>query len=178
MAEILGVEEASAQTGVPISTIYDLRRRPEFVALRNEKKDDVAADMWAAMQSGVARIAELLPETKDIAKVAVTVGVLYDKYALLTGQATARTEHVDIADEPSINEAISAAEGVYLRVVEKPPAVGGSHGAGPSSNGHSALRAVQLPSQAPNGHKPPKAGAEGSSNGHLPDGGDRGTVAS
>lgn len=60
--------------------------------LRAEKKEEVVGDVWAAFQMGVQRIAELLPVTTDLAKVAVATGVVYDKLALMTGEATARSE--------------------------------------------------------------------------------------
>lgn len=66
--------------------------------LRAETKADVQADVWAGFQSGVRRIVELLPETKDLGKVAIATGVLYDKFALMAGEATTRSESVALTD--------------------------------------------------------------------------------
>lgn len=179
LAAMVGVSEAERLSGIPKTTIQYWMESPDFVQLRTRAQDEFILDMWVGLQIGATEIVKgfLDPNTplRDKAAAWKEVG---ERYALMTGQATARTEHVDSTDTPRVSEAIREAEVAYLRVVEKPAAVGGSDRPGPSSNGHSALRAVPLSGQTPNGYKPPKAGAEGSSNGHLPDGGDRGTVAS
>jgi hypothetical protein len=59
---------------------------------------EVAADVWAAFQVGVKRIVELIPKTDDLSKVAIATGIIYDKAALITGQATTRTESRSLVD--------------------------------------------------------------------------------
>lgn len=90
------VEAAAAETGIPRTTIDYWMDKPEFVELRNKTGDQVADAMWAVIQQGIRRIAELIPTTDDLAKVGVAVGILYDKRALLTGMATSRSESRDL----------------------------------------------------------------------------------
>lgn len=97
-AEVDGVRATARRLGLPPSTLESWRKRGEFAQLRIEKREEVAADLWAVFQKGVRRIEELLPQTDDMAKVAVATGILYDKVALMSGQATARTETRDVTD--------------------------------------------------------------------------------
>ena len=60
--------------------------------MRTEKREEVIADLYAVFQQGVRRIADLLPVTDDMSKVAIATGIIYDKFALMSGQVTARTE--------------------------------------------------------------------------------------
>lgn len=104
IAVVAGVAEASRTTGVPEQTLRDWIASPMFVELRTRKRDDVAAEVWAAFQSGVRRVVELLPTTEDLAKVAVASGILYDKFALMSGEATSRTESKTLTDDLSDSE--------------------------------------------------------------------------
>lgn len=66
--------------------------------LRTEKREDVAQDVWTAFQVGVRRVLELIPQTDDLQKVATATGIIYDKYALIAGQATSRSEHRELVE--------------------------------------------------------------------------------
>lgn len=178
LATMVGVSEAERVSGIPKTTIQYWTESPDFVQLRTRAQDEFILDMWVGLQVGATEIVKGFLSDAPLRDKAVAWKELGDRYALLTGQATARTEHVDSTDAPRVSAAITEAEQVYLRVVEKSPAVVGHNGADPASNGHAALRAVRLSGTSANGHKPKTAGAEGSPNGHLPDSGDRGTVAS
>jgi transposase-like protein len=91
-ASMTSVAAAAQETGIHENTIRYWMDKPEFVELRTKTDEDVKAAMWATMQLGIERIAELIPETEDIAKVGVAVGILYDKRALMAGDPTGRTE--------------------------------------------------------------------------------------
>lgn len=97
-AEVIGVRPAARKHHVPVSTLEHWRNHGEMAQLRAEKKDEVAADVWAGFQTGVRRIIELMPTTEDIAKVAVATGVLFDKFALMSGEATSRAEHRELTE--------------------------------------------------------------------------------
>lgn len=120
----------SEETGIPESTIRWWMRQPQFAEMRSRARDDVAEEVWTYIQVGLRRIAELIPLSEDLQKVATTVGILYDKHALLTGSATSRTESRDITGSLSDADLISAireAESVATggggpRPVEDPPA--------------------------------------------------------
>lgn len=104
IAVVSGVTEAGRQTGIPKGTIHDWMTDPAFEQLRTRKKDEVAAEVWAAFQAGVRRAVDLLPLTEDLAKVAMATGVLYDKHALMSGEATSRTESRALTDDLSDDE--------------------------------------------------------------------------
>ena len=70
-----------------------------MVLLRAEKREDVAADVWAGFQKGVHRIVALMDTTEDMSKVAVATGILYDKFALMTGGPTSRSETRSVTDD-------------------------------------------------------------------------------
>ncbi len=110
LAESVGVMAASRKTGIPESTIRRFRERPDMALLRAENAEEVALDVFAGFQVGVRRVIELLPETTDVSKVAVAAGILYDKYALMSGMATGRTEHRELLDgmDDHEREALSA----------------------------------------------------------------------
>jgi hypothetical protein len=95
LSVVKGAAAASRETGIPRKTITYWREQPEFAELRQQKRDEVAADIYAVFQKGIRRIEELLPLTDDMGKVAVATGILYDKLALMSGDATVRTETRD-----------------------------------------------------------------------------------
>ena len=95
-ATLSSTEAASDATGIPESTIRYWLDKPEFAELRAKTREGVADEFWSTIQLGVHRLAELIPRTEDLQKVATAVGILYDKHALLTGSATSRTEARDI----------------------------------------------------------------------------------
>ena len=99
-ATMTSTEAASESTGIPQSTIRYWMDKPEFAELRNKTRDGVAEEFWTAVQVGLHRIADLIPQTEDLQKVATAVGILYDKHALLTGGATGRTESRALNDLP------------------------------------------------------------------------------
>ena len=91
-AEVEGVRPTARAARVPVSTLESWRTRSEFAQMRTEKREEVIADLYAVFQQGVRRIADLLPVTDDMSKVAIATGIIYDKFALMSGQVTARTE--------------------------------------------------------------------------------------
>jgi hypothetical protein len=97
-SEVKGVRPTAREHNVPESSIRVWRADPEFARLRAETREEVAQDVWAAFQVGVKRIVELIPKTDDLSKVAVATGIIYDKAALIAGQATARTESRSLTD--------------------------------------------------------------------------------
>jgi transposase-like protein len=98
LAEVVGGRAAARQSGVPESTLRRWRESDEMTQLRAEKREEVVADVWAAFQKGVRRSAELMDTTEDLAKVATAAGILYDKFALMNGDPTGRTEHRDLTE--------------------------------------------------------------------------------
>lgn len=84
-------EEAYAAS-LPIPVEY-LPTAVEYV--RQEEKGKVIEAAWKAARVAFERIPELIPDAKDVQKVATAAAIAVDKAQLLSGGATARNE-VDI----------------------------------------------------------------------------------
>lgn len=108
-ATLTTVQAAAESTGVPRSTLRYWLDDPEFAALRQKSRDEVADQMWATIQIGLTEIAKGMrdPDAPLRDKV-MAVGVLYDKRALLTGDATSRTESRDLTGTLSDAELLAA----------------------------------------------------------------------
>lgn len=119
-AEVVGTLPAARAAGIPESTLRYWREAPAFAELRAQKREDVAADLWAGVQIGVRRTAELLLLTEDVAKAAVATGILYDKFALISGSATSRTETRALTDGMDDHER-AALRAVLDGVLEQVP---------------------------------------------------------
>ena len=102
-ALVNGVRPTARRHHIAPSTLQRWRDDPTMAQLRAEKREDVAADVWAAFQAGVRRVLELIPQTDDLQKVATATGIIYDKYALISGQATSRSETTSITEGLSEN---------------------------------------------------------------------------
>jgi hypothetical protein len=179
LASVIGVPDAARQMGMPQRTLYQLYDDPKYAELREAKKEVVAAGWWAGIQVGFQRVVDLFAQVEDISKAAVAVGILFDKHALLTGQATARTEHRDLDDEQAANPDLERARAAYLSVVRTGlRAVGDGAGEGTPPNGSAGVPAVRLPDGAVGRSESTPAGAEGAADGREPDRRHRGTLAS
>ena len=85
-------EEVAAAAALPIPAEY-LPTAVEYV--RQDEKGKVIAAAWQAAELAFKRVVELIPDAKDIQKVATAAAIAVDKAQLLSGGATARNE-VDI----------------------------------------------------------------------------------
>lgn len=117
LSVVRGTRAAADQLGVPESSVRYWREDPEFAQLRAETTEDVAADVWATFQAGVRRVKELIPVTDDLQKVATASAILYDKFALMSGHATQRTESRDIAADLDDHET-AALRQIFDNVLE------------------------------------------------------------
>lgn len=97
-AELSSTMAAAVATGIPRTTIAYWLDRPEFVGLRQKTRDEMAAGFKVLAHEAQDRLQALIPsmEPKDLITL---LGVATDKAQLLDGQATARTERRDLADE-------------------------------------------------------------------------------
>jgi hypothetical protein len=107
-ATLTSTEAAAESTGIPRRTIGYWLEQPEFAELRHKTRDGVAEEFWTTIQIGLRRIADLIPTTDDLQKVSVSLGILYDKHALLTGGATGRTESRDLTGTLGDGDLIAA----------------------------------------------------------------------
>lgn len=100
IALVEGVTEAERQTDIPKQTIdYWLRQDERFGHLRTRAREEVAEDFWTGIQIGLEEVSKGLRSDAPLKDKAAALGVLYDRFALLSGQATQRTENRDLASE-------------------------------------------------------------------------------
>ena len=114
IAIVEGVTQAERDTGIPKETIHYWLDKPEFAHLRTKTRDEVAAQLWAAIQIGIKEVAKGIVGDAPLRDKSVALGILYDKHALMTGGATGRTENRELHDLPDsvYVDAIRAAEAV------------------------------------------------------------------
>lgn len=99
LATVVGVAEASRQTGIPRQTVQDWFESPEFGELRQRTKDQVADEWWAGVQRGMRAVIREFDGDAPLRDKAVAVGVMFDKLALMRGEATSRTESRSLIDD-------------------------------------------------------------------------------
>ena len=126
-ATLSSAEAAAEALGIPRRTIGYWMQQPEFAELRQKTREGVADMFWAAVQIGVDQVAiGLLNPDAPLRDKATALGILYDKHALLAGNATARTEHRDITgslSDADIAAAIREADrAIRARAQEPAPA--------------------------------------------------------
>jgi hypothetical protein len=109
LAVVHGVTETERRTGIAHQRIsHWLDVVDPSGEMRHKSRDKVAEEMWAVIQVGVDEIAKGIKGDAPLRDKVVAVGVLYDKFALLTGSATARTESRDLSGTFSDSELIDA----------------------------------------------------------------------
>jgi hypothetical protein len=104
LATVVGISEAARQTGIPRRTVNDWFESPEFAELRQRTKDQVADEWWAGVQHGVKAVIREFDGDAPLRDKAIAVGVLFDKLALMRGEATARTESKTFSDDLNDHE--------------------------------------------------------------------------
>jgi len=97
LAVVHGVTETERRTGIPKETVQYWTQRPEFAHLRTTAREAVADQFWVGIQVGVEQvIAGLKDPAIPLRDKQQALATLYDRHALMTGAATARTESRDI----------------------------------------------------------------------------------
>ena len=92
IAVVEGVTAAERATGIPKQTIDYWMDKPEFGHLRTTAREVVAQQMWIGIQVGVQQLVEGLKGDAPLHHKASAFQALADRFALLTGDATSRTE--------------------------------------------------------------------------------------
>lgn len=97
LATVKGSKKAAAELGIPRRTLDYWLHSPEFAEFRHRAKEAFGEEMWGGIQIGFRAVMAGFEDPdvpfKDKAN---AFGTLYDRFALLTGAATARTETFDI----------------------------------------------------------------------------------
>lgn len=122
LAASVGQTKAAEATGIPKQTI-DWWMRNEFKHLVDAARDTVAERFWLAVQVGLGSVVEGFDSQAPLKDKAYALGVVYDRYALLTGGATTRSENRDITGTLSDSELVAALrEAERLAAGERTPA--------------------------------------------------------
>jgi len=95
-----GVTAAERVTGIPKPTIQDWTTRPEYVQLRTTARETVIESLWVGLQIGVRELSNGLAGDAPLHHKASAFQALAERYALLTGGATARMESRELNDLP------------------------------------------------------------------------------
>lgn len=93
-AEGQSISAAARALGVSRNTVCAVRDR-EGYSVEQDKKE-LLKDLRRASRLGVEKVIELLPDTKAAKDAAIVAAVMVDKMQLLSGEATARVERVEI----------------------------------------------------------------------------------
>lgn len=125
-------EAASEKLGIPRRTLGYWMHRPEYAELRLKTRDGVADMFWTAIQIGVDQVAQGLLGDAPLRDKATALGILYDKHALLSGEVTSRSEHIDITADP---DGVAAIEGLLAGRTTNVTPVVELPSLGPGSNG-------------------------------------------
>jgi transposase-like protein len=92
IAVLEGVTETERQLGIPKETIQRWVTSPECAQLRTRAREDIVADVRAAFLKALDRTAMLIDLCDDLRDVSDTADKLGNRYALMAGEATIRTE--------------------------------------------------------------------------------------
>ena|SRR3990170_165464 len=93
IAVVEGVTRAEETTGIPKTTIDYWTHKPEFVGFRTTAREVVVEALWVGVQVGINEVTKALRGDAPPHQKAAALAVLYDRYALMTGQATSRSEN-------------------------------------------------------------------------------------
>jgi hypothetical protein len=154
IAVLEGVTEAERQTGVTESSIRYWLDSPEFAHFRVRAREEIIGDVRAAFLKALQRTVELVSSSTDLRDVSDTADKLGNRLALLSGDATARTEHRDL-DDADDREALDAAADAYLTARGVASGrVGDAAGARPAPDGDAGVHALPVPGVHPAGPLP------------------------
>lgn len=112
IAVVDGVTAAGRATGIPKTTIQQWIDLPEYVHLRTTTREKVLEQMWIGIQVGIRELTAGLSGDAMLHHKADALRTLTDRYALLAGEATSRTENRELHDSPDheLREGVREAE--------------------------------------------------------------------
>lgn len=110
IAVVDGQTIAQERTGIPKTTIDYWLNKPEFVPLRTTARAVVVEEFWVGIQVGLRAVIEGLREDAPVHQKAEALKIIADRYALLSGEATERTETRLLPDDFGDGEAEAVSE--------------------------------------------------------------------
>ena len=140
MAEGISISATARALGVSRNTVCAVRDREGF-SIEQDKKE-LLRDLRRAGRLSVEKVIELLPDVKSAKDAAITAGVILDKQQLLSGEATARVERVDVKPDQvkAYLDALPVVDAEVLEVISTgvPAGTAGQKG-GPAADWPAAL---------------------------------------
>jgi hypothetical protein len=130
-AEGLSISAQARALGVSRNTVCAVRDREGF-SIEQDKKD-LLRDVRRAARLSVERAIELVPCIQNAKDAAIVAAVMVDKMQLLSGEATARIEKVEVSQD-KLSEMLAS-----LPVLEAEVVPTGLHGSGSGQKGPDAL---------------------------------------
>ncbi len=128
LAEGLSMSSIARALSVSRNTVAAVREREGF-SIEQEKKD-LLRDVRRAARLSVERAIELVPGIQSAKDAAIVAAVMIDKMQLLSGEATARVERVEVSQD-KLSEMLAS---LPLLEAELVP-VTGPHGSGSGQKG-------------------------------------------
>lgn len=110
IAAVDGVTRAGEVTGIAKQTIDYWLHDPEFGQLRTTAREVVVEQFWMGIQVGIQQVTEGLRGDAPLREKASALDNLVEKFALLSGEATNRTEHRELLNGFDDGEKEAAAE--------------------------------------------------------------------
>jgi hypothetical protein len=130
-AEGLSISATARALSVSRNTVTAVRER-EGISIEQEKKE-LLRDVRRAARLSVERAIELVPSINSAKDAAIVAAVMVDKMQLLSGEATARIEKVEVSQD-KLSEMLAS-----LPVLEAEVVPTGPHGSGSGQKGPDAL---------------------------------------
>jgi hypothetical protein len=127
-AEGLSISAQARALGVSRNTVCAVRDREGF-SIEQDKKD-LLRDVRRAARLSVERAIELVPGIQNAKDAAIVAAVMVDKMQLLSGEATARVERVEVSQD-KLSEMLASLPVLEAEVVP----VTGPHGSGSGQKG-------------------------------------------
>jgi hypothetical protein len=112
-----GVTAAERVTGIPKQTIHQWTEKPEYGQLRTTAREVVVQELWVGLQVGVKVLTEGLEGDAPLNHKAAAFDSLAERYALLNGEATTRTENRELLN--TFNDGEKEALAAWLHDVAK-----------------------------------------------------------
>lgn len=126
-AEGLSISATARALSVSRNTVTAVRER-EGISIEQEKKE-LLRDVRRAARLSVERAIELVPSINSAKDAAIVAAVMVDKMQLLSGEATARIEKVEVSQD-KLSEMLAS-----LPVLEAEVVPTGLHGSGSGQKG-------------------------------------------
>ena len=127
-AEGLSISAQARALGVSRNTVCAVKEREGF-SIEQEKKD-LLRDVRRAARLSVERAIELVPGIQNAKDAAIVAAVMIDKMQLLSGEATARVERVEVSQD-KLSEMLASLPVLEAEMVQ----VTGPHGSGSEQKG-------------------------------------------